>query len=180
MLNLVNIRAQTPALIEVTQHRVRQKIDRIRFVRASQFLLAQVQVFQHRAQLVQIRLPLAHGWPSFPASDSFVDGWLLSKHYAKSWLFPRAITGSAATACRRCVCTSLPSRTRLRANLPRFASPTENRLPAIVRMLIERMEPVLRGKMARLYRLSGRLLVPRLEAFWGLMRSNASCASFAT
>ena len=100
MLNLVYIRAQTPALIEVTKHCVGQKIDRIRLVRARQFLLAQVQVFQHRAQLVQIRLPLAHGWPSFPASDSFVDGWILSKHYAKGWLFPRGIAGSSTTACQ--------------------------------------------------------------------------------
>ena len=99
-MELMDIPTKPAALFQAADHRVGQVIDRVRLIRQGKLLLAHVQLFQRVTKMEQVRLPLAHGWPSFPASDSFVDGWMLSKHYAKGWLFPRGIAGSSTTACQ--------------------------------------------------------------------------------
>jgi hypothetical protein len=67
VLDFVNVVAKPAALIEVAQHGMRQEIHRVHLIGAHELLLTQMQVFQRRAQLMQIRLPLTHGWPSFPS-----------------------------------------------------------------------------------------------------------------
>jgi len=70
-VQLVYVPAQPTALIQAVQHRVGQVFDGIRLIRQSQLLLAKVQVFERVAKVEQVRLPLAHGGPSFPMSVLF-------------------------------------------------------------------------------------------------------------